>query len=253
SDKDTFLRLMAANPVVQYTEDDDATAMMGAQWNGAQWNAVQWNGAQWNGAQWNGAQWNGAQWNGAQWNMAGWSDAQRQAAAWTFQHYRANNPGYRYDTATSDPGLAWQWSDWATRATNGWATTTGSNGAKLCALDSGVAFDHPDLAPNMWTGPAGEHGLNVLDPALPPYDDAGHGTHVAGIAAGRVGNAYGVAGIANVQIIAVKVLDSTGNGLEDELAIGLAYCATQGAQVAMMALGVTQPGPTLDRALQYAV
>ena len=237
TDPAMFERFVRASPSIHYVETDSAMGLSAAQWNGAQWNA---------------AQWNGAQWNGAQWNTAGASPDQQTATKWATQWYNsAGGTHYRYDLATSDPGLAWQWDAWAIRSPATWSAPT-PGAATLCVLDSGVAWDHPDIAPNAWTGPLGEHGWNAIDPAASAYDDAGHGTHIAGVAAGRVGNAYGVAGVTNLRIMAVKVLDATGHGIESDLAFGIVWCAAQGADVAVMALSVTEPGPTLDRALQYA-
>ncbi|HET6403534.1 MAG TPA: S8 family serine peptidase [Candidatus Thermoplasmatota archaeon] len=180
-------------------------------------------GAQWNGAQWNGAQWNGAQWNGAQWNGEG-----------------------------GDPGAADQWGLAATRAPQAWNTTTGERRAELCVLDSGVAWEHPDLAANVWRGPAGARGFNAIDPRQSAYDDAGHGTHVAGVAAAAVRNGIGGAGVGNVSIMPVKVLGADGTGKEDDLAAGIVWCADNGADVALMALSVDEEGPTLRKALDYA-
>lgn len=218
---------------VEYAEKNDDTALHGAQWNGAQWNSVTVNGAQWNGAEWNGAQWNGAQWNGAQWNGAQW------------------NSGPAFDSP--DPGRSWQWGLEAIAAPDAWNTTTGTNRASLCVLDSGVDLDHPDLVDNLQWGANGLRGFNAISPDTLPEDDAGHGTHVAGIAAASIGNGFGVAGVGNVTILPVKVLDSTGYGKEDDLAAGLVWCANHGADVALMALGIDQEdAPTVKRAIEYA-
>ena len=172
-------------------------------------------GAQWNGAQWNGAQWNGAQWNG--------------------------------DTAdSSDPGVDWQWGLARVKAADAWNVSVGDRRASLCVLDSGVDLDHRDLVANLGAG------HNAIDPRLPPDDDAGHGTHIAGIAAATVGNGFGTAGVANVTILPVKVLSADGTGKEDDLAAGLVWCANQRAHVAVMALGVDDDGPTVRRAIAYA-
>lgn len=46
-----------------------------------------------------------------------------------------------------------------------------------------------------------------------PMDDRGHGTHVAGTIGAQGGNGVGVAGVAwDVQLVALKFLDSSGNG-----------------------------------------
>lgn len=238
---DAFLLAMSNAPTIDYVETNGPTRLDGGQWNGAQWNGAQWNGGQWNGGQWNGGQWNGGQWNGGQWNS--WSPAQQNATLWSLAH--AEPPvGWSYDPATTDPGLVWQWGHWAARAVG---VSGGAGSTRLCVLDSGVAWDHADIAPNYLDG------YNAIDPEASAYDDGGHGTHIAGIAAGAVGNAYGIAGVANVDILNAKVLDANGQGTEADLAFGLVWCALQGADVAVMALGVTEADhPTLLRALQFA-
>ena len=238
-----FLLTVVLATTVEYAEKNDDTKLHGAQWNGAQWNSVTVNGAQWNGAQWNGAQWNGAQWNGAQWNGAQWNGAQWNGAQW--------NSGPAFDSP--DPGRWWQWGLNAIGAPAAWNTTVGTRTATLCVLDSGIDLDHRDLKGNLRWGADGLLGFNALSPGDPPEDDAGHGTHMAGIAAASIGNGFGIAGVGNVTIMPVKVLDATGYGKEDDLAAGLTWCANHGAEVALMALGIDQEdAPTVRRALDYA-
>ena len=218
-----FATMAASLPGVLYVETNDPIRAAGTQWNGAEWNGAEWNGVEWDGTQWNGAEWNGAEWN-----------AQQGAPA------KAN-----------DPGRTLQWGLAAVKAPAAWATTMGTRGADVCVLDSGIAADHRDLAPNLWKGPGGAHGWNVIDRNADVSDGGGHGTHVAGIAAAAVGNGWGVAGVGNVRVMAVKVLGADGKGTEADLAFGLAWCADHDAEVALMALSADK-GPTLDRALAYA-
>jgi len=57
-----------------------------------------------------------------------------------------------------------------------------------------------------------------------PMDDAGHGTHVAGTIGAIGGNGAGVAGIGwNTQLVALKFLDSSGNGLTSNSIRALDY------------------------------
>ena len=218
SDAARFTALVAVSPGVEYVEANDRTRMEGVQWNGAQWNGAQWNGVEWNGAQWNGAEAEGAEWNA---------------------HHGAPDEA-------DDPGRSKQWGLADVRAPAAWGKTMGERRADLCVLDSGVALDHKDLAA------ARAEGYNAIEPGKGAHDDAGHGTHVAGIAAATVGNGWGTAGVGNVRVMPVKVLGADGTGTEADLAFGLRWCADRDAEVALMALGVDDAGPTLDRALAYA-
>ena len=247
TDRSSFPTLAQSSPFVTYVELDDSTRLDGAQWNGAQWNGAQWNGAQWNGAQWNGAQWNGAQWNDA--DLRTVSEAQRLAAKWTERHFDVSSDvKMKFADDQTDPGMVWQWGAWATRGPDAWsAVTRGTGASSVCVLDSGVDATHGDIAPNFAAA------YNAINPLASPADDGGHGTHVAGVAAGALANGYGVGGAGNVRILSAKVLDGNGAGHESDLAFGLAWCANAGAKVAVMALSVTEAGhPTLERAIAYA-
>lgn len=82
-------------------------------------------------------------------------------------------------------------------------------GVVVGIIDTGVDFSHPDLR-DSWRGNVLDSSLSWLDAVndkAMPYDDDGHGTHVAGIIAGSAG-----AGIAPaVNWIAVKAFDEYGD------------------------------------------
>lgn len=110
-----------------------------------------------------------------------------------------------------------------------WDTSTGSNSQIVVVIDTGVDYTHPDLVDNMWQNPsevAGNgvdddnngyiddiFGVNTITNTGNPMDDAGHGTHVAGIIGAKGNNNRGIAGVSwNSKIIGAKFLDSSGSG-----------------------------------------
>ena len=112
---------------------------------------------------------------------------------------------------------------------NTWDITTGSDSTIAVVIDTGIAYNHPDLAANAWTNP-GEipannidddgngyiddvHGYNFVSNTGDPQDDHGHGTHVAGTIGARGDNSTGVTGVAwRVKLVAAKFLNSSGSG-----------------------------------------
>ncbi|MCY1692373.1 S8 family serine peptidase [Exiguobacterium sp. SL14] len=75
-------------------------------------------------------------------------------------------------------------------------------------------------------------------------DDNGHGTHVAGVIATTMNNDYGIQGIhQSAQILLIKVLNASGEGETDAIALGIKYAVDQGAKVINMSLG---GGESLD-------
>ena len=95
-----------------------------------------------------------------------------------------------------------------------WPLTKGG-AVNVAILDTGIDIRHPDLAANY----AG--GYNTFTPSSEPYDDNGHGTHVAGVIA-AVDNNIGVVGVApEVRIWGVKVLDRTGFGVDENVIAGV--------------------------------
>ncbi|MCX7868187.1 MAG: S8 family serine peptidase, partial [Limisphaera sp.] len=95
-----------------------------------------------------------------------------------------------------------------------WDVVREAPGVIVAILDTGIRWTHEDLAPNLWRNPRdGSFGLNPIGRSHDPWDDNGHGTHVAGLIGAVANNQRGVAGVAwRVQLMAIKVLDSAGNG-----------------------------------------
>lgn len=126
--------------------------------------------------------------------------------------------------------------------------STGYNGdgVIVAVVDSGVDYNHVDIAGSMWDG--GEyfphHGYDMCHDDDDPMDDYCHGTHVAGIVAGQ-GNAGTQTGIApGAKIMAVKVLDETGYGSDSDLISGVHFAMNHGADIINLSLGDPEMGPS---------
>jgi serine protease AprX len=105
-----------------------------------------------------------------------------------------------------------------TRAVQEMLGVTGA-GITVAVVDSGIATWHDDLTNRSSTlYPYGDQRVSgfvdFVNGRLTPYDDSGHGTHVAGIIAGNGYDSNGQkAGAApDASLVALKVLDANGNG-----------------------------------------
>ena len=115
-------------------------------------------------------------------------------------------------------------------------------GIIVAVIDSGVDYNHIDIAGSMWDG--GEswphHGCDIVHNGDDPMDDYCHGTHVAGIIAGQ-GNAGVQTGIApGAKIMAIKVLDNSGYGTDADVISGIHFAMNFGAHIINISAG--EPG-----------
>ena len=101
-----------------------------------------------------------------------------------------------------------EWHLAAVGAQNAWALGYDGTGVLVGHLDSGAAYDHPDLAAHLWDGgPAWpHHGWDAIDEDDDPYEGDpvwGHGTHTAGLVVGdgTAGRAVGSAPGAELMIL----------------------------------------------------
>ncbi|MFH1978144.1 MAG: S8 family serine peptidase [Candidatus Aenigmatarchaeota archaeon] len=95
---------------------------------------------------------------------------------------------------------------------------TGS-GQTVCILDTGVDYN---IITNY------KSGYDFINNDDDPMDDHGHGTQVA----------YIIQSVApGSEIIAAKVIDSSGNGYESDVLQGLQYCIDQGADIISFSIG----------------
>lgn len=141
--------------------------------------------------------------------------------------YGLNNLGATGGTADADID-----------APEAWSVTTGSKDAVVAIIDTGVDYNHPDIAPNYWTN-TGESGFDAagndkktngidddgngfvddfrgwdfVNNDNDPMDDHNHGTHCAGTIGAKGNDGVGVVGVNwNVSMVGVKFLSGSGSG-----------------------------------------
>ena len=123
----------------------------------------------------------------------------------------------------------------------------------IAVIDTGVDYNHPDLAESIVKKNGRVLGYDYVNVDNDPFDDNGHGTHVAGIAAAVKDNGEGIAGVASgAKIMPVKVLDVNGLGWSDHIADGIIYAVQNGADIINLSVGVTADEPYLHESIRYA-
>lgn len=97
-------------------------------------------------------------------------------------------------------------------------------GIGVCILDTGI-YEHIDFTGRIWAF------YDFLAFKRRPYDDNGHGTHVAGLVAGdgtaSMGKYRGAA--PGCGIISLKVLDRYGTGSQDDVLRALRWIRETGS------------------------
>ncbi len=121
----------------------------------------------------------------------------------------------RANVVPNDPSYGSQWAWGVIDAPEAWDITTGDASITVGVIDTGIDYDHPDLASNVWTGPGGIHGYNFINNTPNPMDDHGHGTHCSGTIGAVTNNGIGVAGVNwTISIMGLKFLNASGSGTD---------------------------------------
>jgi subtilisin family serine protease len=122
-------------------------------------------------------------------------------------------------------------------ATEAWKTFRGSKNFIVADIDTGVDYNHEDLAFNLWRNPNPSSvndivGYDFVHNDGLPYDDNEHGTHTAGTIAAVGGNGKGTSGVAQrVSLMALKFISGEGSGTTADAIHAIDYAVQHGARV----------------------
>ncbi len=156
-------------------------------------------------------------------------------------------------------------------APQAWDIQTGSSNVVIAVIDTGVDYNHVDLAANMWTNPGeipgngfDDDGNGYVDDVFgydfynddgDPMDDNSHGTHCSGTIAAVGNNGVGVVGVNwTARIMALKFLSSIGSGSLSDAVIAIEYAiAAKQNSVPMVAMSNSWGSGDYSEALEDAI
>lgn len=157
-----------------------------------------------------------------------------------FGEFIEGRPGLAARPAPVNPPVADPYTDkvWGLQAINApaaWQVTTGSDKIVVAVIDTGVDYNHEDLAFNMWRDPASRGmsvGYDFVHDDNMPFDDNMHGTHVSGTIGAVGGNGKGIIGVSpRVSIMALKFLSESGSGSTMDAVRAIDFAVEHGARI----------------------
>ncbi|MCE1188057.1 MAG: S8 family serine peptidase [Ignavibacteria bacterium] len=169
-------------------------------------------------------------------------------------------PRYIYETSytPNDPSLSSQWHLTKVAASGAWDVCQGDTNVIIGIVDTGIDWDHPDLAANIWhnwkeipnngidddnNGKIDDDkgwdfgGLTGTPDNNPMEDKPDHGTHVAGLASAVTNNGIGIASLGyKCKLMAVKTSQDNNRNTSGSPYIvygyeGIIYAAANGCKV----------------------
>jgi len=189
-----------------------------------------------------------------------------------FKHLHPEDPRFVDQWALANDGQNGGKEGADINAMRAWSETTGSDEVVVAVLDSGVDYNHEDLANNIWSRRANldpyedadlgvvddEHGYNAVDNDGDPFDENGHGTHCAGIIGAEGGNSIGVTGVNwKVRIMPLKFMNAGGFGTTKDAIEAINYAIARkrdgvNVRVINASWGSTQRSRALEDVIRKA-
>ncbi|HOX03547.1 MAG: S8 family serine peptidase [Verrucomicrobia bacterium] len=174
----------------------------------------------------------------------------------------------------NDPMFGEQWglhsiSDVDVNGPEAWDIATGDPSVVVAVIDTGVEWNHPDLAANIYLNEKEFEGIPGVDDDgngyvddirgwdfvasdNDPMDESGHGTHVAGVVGAVGNNGIGVAGIQwQGRILPLRFIGASGGYVSDAIA-AIEYAVAMGARISNNSWGGTTYSSALYDAIRNA-
>ncbi len=153
--------------------------------------------------------------------------------------------------------------------TRAWDITSGDSSIIVAISDSGLKWDHPELAGRIWRNRAeipnngiddddngfidDVRGWDFVNADIDPADDHGHGTNVTGILGANSNNSLGFAGVDwHCKIMPLKCLDNQNSGSYSNIIASIYYAIDNGARVLNMSLGGSGVSAAFREAIDQA-
>lgn len=164
------------------------------------------------------------------------------------------------------------------RAFDAWEAETGSSDVIVAVLDTGIDFDHPDIAENIWVNTAeipddgidndgngyidDVHGWDFVEDDNSPEPDIEqdynvsaipHGTAIAGVIGAVGNNEVGVAGLGwNTRIMPLRILDNFGSGDSGGAQKAIKYAVENGADIVNLSFTGFEVDPFFEQTIRTA-
>jgi subtilisin family serine protease len=179
------------------------------------------------------------------------------------EYAEPNYKRYLKAVTPNDPLFVSQWALENMACPDAWVIETGDRSIVIAFVDSGIDYAHEDLRDNLWrnlsedwlgTSPGNNgldddgdgyidnyYGINTITGSGDPFDDEGHGTHVAGIAGAEGNNLTGVTGVNwRVSLMALKFIGANGFGSVGDEIEAIEFASRKGVKVMNLSFGSSE-------------
>ena len=135
-----------------------------------------------------------------------------------------------------------------------WAQGNEGQGVLVAVIDSGVNYNHADIADHLWDG--GEefphHGWDFANDDDDPMDDFGHGTHCAGIVCGDGTAGLRTGAAPEATLMCIKCTDNEGHTTIPNMVKGMEFAVEHGCDLISMSIGIAQAEVPVRELLRHS-